>query len=69
MWIDRDVELIYFSCIYNYDFRELNGYDTFVILINLGSEEEDVILENHISSLGATLTVFTSSINSEHVKR
>ena len=44
---------------------QLKDEDTFVVIINLGSEEESIDLQSQIDYLPETVTVHTSSINSE----
>lgn len=43
----------------------MDGYPTFAVIVNLGSEEVVIDLEN-IHELPSEMFIHTSSINSEH---
>ncbi|XP_065203794.1 maltase 2-like [Planococcus citri] len=46
--------------------RELQDSSSYAVLINLGSEQEQVILQNHIKHLPSSLSVHIASVNSEY---
>lgn len=49
--------------------RELEGYETFLVILNVGSEEEIITLSEHFNSIPPYMVVRISSINSYYIEQ
>lgn len=50
-------------------FRQLEGHETFYIVLNVGTEQEAIILNEHFKDVPLYMIVRASSINAWHSEK
>jgi hypothetical protein len=52
-----------------YFFRQLEDHETFYVVLNVGSEQETIILSEHFKDVPFYMIVRSSSINAWHAEK